>query len=145
MLRPNKNTNSYTQQVGVEMFQYEIISPVSKHGDEEVSESQTPNSQITDQFIPSLRSSSTTAVFDIEADHTVKPPTGLFVKKPLWQLKNRSTLYIITLLLFLVGIVISLLIVVWILSSQLLNYWIDEHKGANDSPWDKFAVHSHNG
>jgi hypothetical protein len=138
MLRPNKN---YTQQVGAEMFQYEIISPVSKHGDEEASESQS-NSRITD---PSFTSSSTTAVFDIEADHTVKPPSGLFVKKPLWQLKNRSTLYIITLLLFLVGIVISLLIVVWILSSQLLNYWINEHKGANDSQWDKFAVHSHNG
>ena len=139
MLRPNKNTNSYTQQVGAEMFQYEIISPLSKHGDEEAPESQT-----TDQS-PSFRSTSTTAVFDIEADHTLNSPSGLSVKKPLWQLKRRSTLYLIVLLLFLIGIVISLMIVIWVLSSRLLNYWIDEHKGANDSPWDKYAVHSHNG
>ena len=140
MLRHNKNTNSYTQQNGVEMFQYEIISPLSKHGDETPEEN-----QITDQSLPASSRSATTT-FDIEADNTLlKSSSRLLVKKSflhIWAIKNRPTIVI---LFVLVGIVISLVIVVWILSSKLSKPLINNHNGAEESPWEKYAMHSRNG
>lgn len=134
MLRHNKNIN------GVEMFQYEIISPISKHGDETSSE----ENPIADQSLPA-NSRNVTATFDIEADNTLKSSSGLFVRKSilhLWTIKNRPTIVIFFVL---VGMVISLIIVVWILSLRLSKQLIDNHNGAEESPWEKYAVHSRNG
>ena len=134
MLRHNKNTN------GVEMFHYEIISPISKHGDETSEEN-----PIADQSLPA-NSRNVTATFDIEAvDNNLKSSSGLFVRKSilhLWTIKNRPTIVIFFVL---VGMVISLVIVVWILSLRLSKKLIDNHNGAEESPWEKYAVHSRNG